>query len=48
MTTRKCGDIYFLKYFMAVRPFLTRIFFKNYLVWRGKKICLKKFVMCTI
>ena len=22
MATRKCGNIYFLKYFMAVRPFL--------------------------
>ena len=38
MATRKCGNIYFPKYFMAVRPFFTRIFFENYLGWRGKKI----------
>ena len=41
MATRKCGNIYFPKYFMAVRPFFTRIFFKNYLGWRGQKISLK-------
>ena len=41
MATRKCRNIYFLKYFMAVRPFFTRIFFKNYLGWRGPKISLK-------
>ena len=41
MATRKCGNIYFPKYFMAVRPFFTRIFFKNYLGWRGQKIALK-------
>ena len=41
MATRKCGNIYFPKYFMAVRPFFTRIFFKNYLGWRGRKISLK-------
>ena len=29
MATRKCGNIYFLKYFMAVRPFLTRIVFQQ-------------------
>ena len=29
MATRKCGNIYFPKYFMAVRPFLTRIFFQE-------------------
>ena len=28
MATRKCGNIYFPKYFMAVRPFFTRIFFQ--------------------
>ena len=49
MATRKCGNIYFPniyfpKYFMAVRPFLTRIFFRNYLGWRGKKMSLKNFV----
>ena len=48
MATRKCGNIYFPKYFMTVRPFLTRIFFKNYLGWRGKNISLKNFVRCTI
>ena len=42
MATRKCGNIYFPKYFMAVRPFLTRIVFKNYLGWRGQTISLKK------
>ena len=41
MATRKCGNIYFPKYFMAVRPFFTRNFFKNYLGWRGPKISLK-------
>ena len=29
MATRKCGSIYFPKYFMVVRPFLTRIFFQE-------------------
>ena len=29
MATRKCGNIYFPKYFMAVRPFLTSIFFQE-------------------
>ena len=29
MATRKCGNIYFPKYFMAVRPFLRRIFFQE-------------------
>ena len=41
MATRKCGNIYFPKYFMAVRPFFPRNFFKNYLGWRGPKISLK-------
>ena len=41
MATRKCGNIYFPKYFMAVRPFLRGIFSKNYLGWRGTKISLK-------
>ena len=48
MATRKCGNIYFPKYFMAVRPFFTRIFFKNYLGWRGQNNSLKNFVTCTI
>ena len=29
MATRKCGNTYFPKYFMAVRPFLTRIIFQE-------------------
>ena len=29
MATRKCGIIYFPKYFMAVKPFFTRIFFQK-------------------
>ena len=29
MATRKRGNIYFPKYFMAVRPFLTRIVFQE-------------------
>ena len=29
MATRKCGNIYFPKYFMAVRPFLSRKFFQE-------------------
>ena len=42
MATRKCGNIYFPKYFMAVRPFLrpfflTRIFSKKFWGWRGRK-----------
>ena len=41
MATRKCGNTYFPKYFMAVRPFFTRDFFKNYLGWRGQNISLK-------
>ena len=41
MATRKCGNIYFPKYFMAVRPFFMRNFFKNFLGWRGPKISLK-------
>ena len=35
------GNIYFPKCFMAVRPLFTRIFFKNYLGWRGPKLSLK-------
>ena len=29
MATKTCGNNYFPKYFMAVRPFLARIFFKE-------------------
>ena len=34
MATRKCGNIYSPKYFMVVRPFLTRIFFSR-IIWVG-------------
>ena len=33
MATRKCGNIYFPKYFMTVRPFFTRIF--SSIIWVG-------------
>ena len=29
MATKKSGNIYFPKYFMAVRPFFTRMFFQE-------------------
>ena len=29
MATRKCGNVYFPQYFMAVGPFLTRNFFQE-------------------
>ena len=41
MATRKCGNIYLPKYFVAVRPFLSRNFFKNYLGRRGQNISLQ-------
>ena len=41
MVTRKCGNIYFPKYFMAVRPFFTRILFQELLGLEGSKISLK-------
>ena len=41
MATRKCGNIYFPKYFMAVRPFFTRIFFQELLGLEGSKKSLK-------
>ena len=34
MATRKCGNIYFPKYFMAVRPFFAIIFFSR-IIWVG-------------
>ena len=34
MATRKCGNIYSPKYFMAVRPFFTRNFFLR-IIWVG-------------
>ena len=43
MTTRKCGNIYFPKYFMAARPFLTRIFFQELFGLEGSKHFLEKF-----
>ena len=35
MITRKCGNIYFPKYFMAVRPFLTRNCFQELFGLKG-------------
>ena len=36
MATRKCGNIYFTKHFMAVRPFLTRNVFQELrIIWVG-------------
>ena len=43
MATRKCGNIYFPKYFMAVRPFLTRKFFRELFGLEGLKNFLEKF-----
>ena len=43
MATRKCGNIYFPKHFMAVRPFLTGIFFQELFRLEGSKKNLKKF-----
>ena len=48
MATRKCGNIKFPKYFMAVRPFFTMIFSQELFGLEGSKISLKKFVRCTI
>ena len=48
MATRKCGNIYFLKYFMAVRPFFTRNFFQELFGLEGSKNLLENFVRCTI
>ena len=42
MATRKCGNIYFPKYFMAVRPFLTRIVFQELFGLEGSKNFLEK------
>ena len=42
MATRKCGNIYFSTYFMAVRPFLTRIFFQELFGLEGSKQFLEK------
>ena len=37
MATRKCGNIYFPKCFMAVRPIFTRIFFQELFGLEGSK-----------
>ena len=42
MATRKCGNIYFPKYFMAVRPFLTRKIFQEILRLEGSKFSWEK------
>ena len=43
MATKKCGNIYFPKYFMAVRPFLTRKCFQELFGLEGSKHFLEKF-----
>ena len=43
MATRKCGNIYFPKHFMAVRPFLTRICFEELFGLEGSNNFLEKF-----
>ena len=43
MATRKCGNIYFPKYFMAVRQFFTRNFFQDFFGLEGSKHFLEKF-----
>ena len=48
MATRKCGNIYFSKYFMAARPFFTRFFFQELFGLEGSKKILENFVRCTI
>ena len=42
MATRKCGNIYFMKYFMAVRPFFTRKCFQELFGLEGLKEFLEK------
>ena len=42
MATRKCGNIHFSKYFMAVRPFFTTIFFEELFGLEGSNNFLKK------
>ena len=42
MATRKCGNIYFPKYFMAVRPFLTRNIFQELFGLEGSNNFLEK------
>ena len=43
MATRKCGNVYLSKYFMAVTPFFTRIFFQELFGLEGSKHFLEKF-----
>ena len=43
MATRKCGNIHFPKYFMAVRPFFTMIFFQELFGLEGSNISLENF-----
>ena len=43
MAIKKCGNIYFPKYFMAVRPFFTRICFQELFGLEGSKKILEKF-----
>ena len=43
MATRKCGNNYVPNYFMAVRPFFTRIFFQELFGLEGSKLFLEKF-----
>ena len=43
MATKKCGNIYFPKYFMAVRPVFTRICFQELFGLEGSKHFLEKF-----
>ena len=43
MATRKCGNIYFPKYFMAVRPYFTRIFFQELFGLEGSRTFLETF-----
>ena len=43
MATRKCGNIFFRKYFMAVRSFLTRNFFQELFGLEGSKYFLETF-----
>ena len=43
MATRKCGNIFFPKYFMAVRPFFTRKVFQKLFGLEGSKHFLEEF-----
>ena len=43
MATIKCGNIFFPKYCMAIRPFFTRFFFQELFGLEGSKLFLEKF-----